>query len=216
MSGTPEPHSRYSEFLRNRLVLAGGAILVLLVLSALTAPLWVKAGLLSSPIQQFPKGLDEDGMPLGAGGGFLAGTDNLGRDVFSRVLFGTRVSLSVGVAAMLTATLIGVVVGVVAGFRGDEHDAAGHPAGGGVRRCHGWAHPASASQRLAVALARCGIEARDGQLVSHHRFCLLARHGAGDSRANRGASKEIPINTVARSTMWYRFPPVAWRRQRNS
>ena len=108
--------------LRNRLVLAGGCILVLLVLSALTASLWVKVGLLPSPIQQFSSGLDEDGMPLSAGGKFLAGTDNLGRDVFSRVLFGTRVSLTVGVAAMLTATLIGVVVGVVAGYRGGKLD----------------------------------------------------------------------------------------------
>jgi len=78
--------------------------------------------LLPSPIQQFSSGLDEDGMPLSAGGKFLAGTDNLGRDVFSRVLFGTRVSLTVGVAAMLTATLIGVVVGVVAGYRGGKLD----------------------------------------------------------------------------------------------
>lgn len=101
---------------------AGGCILVLLVLSALMAPLCVKAGLLRSPIQQFPTGLDEEGMPRGVGGGFLAGTDNLGRDVFSRVLYGTRVSLTVGVAAMLTATLIGVVIGVVAGFCGGKLD----------------------------------------------------------------------------------------------
>ena len=108
--------------LGNNLVLAGGFILVLLIFSALTAPLWVKAGFLRNPIQQFPAGLDEDGMPLAAGGSFLAGTDNLGRDVFSRVLFGTRVSLTVGVAAMLTATVIGVVIGVIAGYRGGKLD----------------------------------------------------------------------------------------------
>ena len=61
-------------------------------------------------------------MPLRTGGQFLAGTDNLGRDVFSRVVYGTRVSLTVGVAAMLTVTLIGVVVGVVGGFRGGKMD----------------------------------------------------------------------------------------------
>ena len=108
--------------LRNRLVQVGGGILALLVLVALTAPLWVKAGLLRDPIQQFPGGLDDDGMPLPAGGAFLAGSDNLGRDVFSRVVFGTRVSLAVGVAAMVTATVIGVAVGVVAGFRGGKLD----------------------------------------------------------------------------------------------
>jgi len=107
---------------RNRLVQVGGGLLLLLVVVALTAPLWVKIGWLRDPLQQFPSGLDDDGMPLLAGGKFLAGTDNLGRDVFSRVVFGTRVSLTVGVAAMLTATVIGVVMGVVAGFRGGRLD----------------------------------------------------------------------------------------------
>jgi peptide/nickel transport system permease protein len=108
--------------LRNRLVLTGGCLLALLILAALTAPLWVRAGLLRDPIQQFPNGLDADGMPLPAGREFIAGTDYLGRDVFSRVVFGTRVSLTVGVAGMLTATLIGVVVGVIAGFHGGKLD----------------------------------------------------------------------------------------------
>ncbi len=107
---------------RNRLVLAGGCLLLLLILSALTAPLWVKAGLLNPPHEQLAAGLDDDGMPLPMGGRFPAGTDNLGRDVLSRVLHGTRVSLTVGVAAMLTATGIGVVIGVLAGFRGGTLD----------------------------------------------------------------------------------------------
>lgn len=118
----PESRAWLGELLRNRLVQVGGGILALLVLAAVTAPLWVKAGLLRDPIQQVPTGLDEDGMPLLAGGPFLAGTDNLGRDVFSRVVYGTRVSLTVGVAGMLTAMLIGVVVGVIAGFRGGTLD----------------------------------------------------------------------------------------------
>jgi peptide/nickel transport system permease protein len=108
--------------LRNRLVQVGGCLLVLQILVGLSAPLWVEAGLLRDPVQQMPTGLDEDGMPRHAGGQFLAGTDNLGRDVLSRVIFGTRVSLTVGVAAMLTATLMGVAVGVLAGYRGGKLD----------------------------------------------------------------------------------------------
>lgn len=118
----PGSPTRLGGALRNRLVLVGGCLLALLVVAALTAPLWVQAGLLHDPIRQFPNGLDEDGMPLQAGGQFLAGTDHLGRDVFSRVVYGTRVSLTVGVAGMLAAMLIGVVAGVLAGFRGGKLD----------------------------------------------------------------------------------------------
>ena len=117
-----DPPSWFTSVLRSRLVLAGASILLLLILAALSAPLWTKAGLLRNPIQQFAAALDEDGMPLGAGWKFLAGTDQLGRDVFSRVLYGTRVSITVGVGAMLTATLIGVVIGVMAGYRGGKLD----------------------------------------------------------------------------------------------
>ncbi|HEV8671925.1 MAG TPA: ABC transporter permease [Candidatus Limnocylindria bacterium] len=51
------------------------------------------------------------------------GTDELGRDVLSRLLHGSRVTLLVGVAAMLAALLIGVVVGAIAGFNGGWLDA---------------------------------------------------------------------------------------------
>lgn len=113
---------RLGFLVRNRLVALGGCILALLVFGAVTAPLWVRAGLLPDPKQQIANGLDPDGMPLAPGERFLAGTDNLGRDVFSRVLHGARVSLTVGVAAMLTATLIGTLIGVVAGYRGGRLD----------------------------------------------------------------------------------------------
>lgn len=53
---------------------------------------------------------------------YLLGTDNLGRDVFSRMIYGTRVTLLMGVVVMLVACLIGVVVGVSSGYFGGLYD----------------------------------------------------------------------------------------------
>ena len=53
---------------------------------------------------------------------FLLGTDQIGRDVFSRLLYATRVSLLVGVLATLISTVIGVVLGLIAGYFGGVAD----------------------------------------------------------------------------------------------
>jgi peptide/nickel transport system permease protein len=107
---------------RNRLVQAGTFLIGLLVLLAVAAPLLTRIHVLREPVQQDQQGLDEDGMPRPPGGGYLLGTDNLGRDVLSRVIHGTRISLTVGIAAMLTATILGVSVGLMAGFYGRKLD----------------------------------------------------------------------------------------------
>ena len=98
------------------------ALLLLLATLAATAPLLTRLHLLHPPNQQDINGLDEDGMPLPPGGHYLLGTDNLGRDVLSRVIYGARVSLTLGVGAMLVATLIGVGIGLVSGFYGGRLD----------------------------------------------------------------------------------------------
>jgi|LSQX01.1.fsa_nt_gb peptide/nickel transport system permease protein len=56
------------------------------------------------------------------GNGHIFGTDALGRDIFMRLMLGGRVSLSVGIVAALTSTLIGVTLGGIAGFFGNKAD----------------------------------------------------------------------------------------------
>ena len=107
---------------QHRLVRVGAAIVIFLGLLALAAPGLTRLHVLHEPIQQDQKGLDADGMPLPPGGGYLLGTDNLGRDVLSRVIYGARVSLTIGTAAMLLAVFLGLAVGLLAGFYGGKLD----------------------------------------------------------------------------------------------
>ena len=111
-----------SKILKNRLAATGLVLIALLTLTALFSPTLSWLGLIQQPVRQAQGGLDEDGMPLAPNTSHWLGTDNLGRDVFSRVLHGTHVSLIVGVAAMLTATIFGLVIGLIAGFFGGKLD----------------------------------------------------------------------------------------------
>jgi len=70
--------------------------------------------LISSNIHLF--GVDEPGHI------FLLGSDNLGRDIFSRILYGAQVSLSIGIIGILISTIIGMIVGGVAGYFGGVTD----------------------------------------------------------------------------------------------
>ena len=110
--------------LANRLFTAGAAMVIFLAVLALVAPVLSRGGALRDPMKQESAGLDEDGIPRSAGGAYRLGTDNLGRDVLARVVHGTRVSLSIGAAAMVMATVIGVWIGLLAGFYGGKVDLA--------------------------------------------------------------------------------------------
>jgi peptide/nickel transport system permease protein len=103
---------------RDRWAMASLATICALVLVAVLAPLVVKVVGHPPNAQYRDTGLTLDGSPVGPGSTFWLGTDNLGRDVLSRIIYGTRVSLLVGVVATGISVVIGVAIGLVAGFYG--------------------------------------------------------------------------------------------------
>lgn len=105
--------SRWRIFSRNRVSVLGSIILAILTLVAIFG--------------NFIVPFDPDRIGVGPtmvapGKAFWMGTDELGRDVFSRVVAGTRVSLLVGICAALVATGLGILVGSIAGFLGGFFD----------------------------------------------------------------------------------------------
>jgi peptide/nickel transport system permease protein len=96
-------------FRRHKPAMVGLFIITLLVLGAIFAPV-------ISPYD--PNKSDLDHMLAAPSTKHLMGTDELGRDLLTRILYGGRVSLSIGVMAMALAVLVGVIVGGLAGFYG--------------------------------------------------------------------------------------------------
>jgi peptide/nickel transport system permease protein len=107
---------------RDPVALASAATLVLIAVAAMAAPA-VAHAVGHGPDDQYPNlGLTSAGLPVGPSRTFLLGTDNLGRDLLVRILYGARISLLVGVVATLLATVAGVVVGLAAGYLGGAAD----------------------------------------------------------------------------------------------
>jgi ABC-type dipeptide/oligopeptide/nickel transport system permease subunit len=94
-----------------------------LVVVAILAPLVVKVLGAPPPNQRSTAALDSFGSPTGPSAEHWLGVDPLGRDVLSRVIYGARTSLEVGIAATAIAVLAGTAVGVVAGYKGGWLDA---------------------------------------------------------------------------------------------
>lgn len=106
------------------IVIAASLTLLIMVLGALFAP-WI------APQNPFDPGqlelIDAFTPPLSrsefTGVFYLLGSDSQGRDVFSAILYGSRISLLVGFSAVLFALIIGTALGLIAGFRGGWRDA---------------------------------------------------------------------------------------------
>jgi oligopeptide transport system permease protein len=113
---TEPGHSPWSDawhrLRRNRLAVAGGVVVAGMILLCLVGPLFAQ----SYQDQQ----LDLGATPPSAA--HWLGTDTLGRDLFSRILYGGRISIAVGLIATFVALVIGVSYGAIAGFVGGKLD----------------------------------------------------------------------------------------------
>jgi peptide/nickel transport system permease protein len=102
----------FKRLLKRKIVLFSLAVITLIVSSAIFAPLLAPY----DPNFQFEQGLTLQGAPIAPNSEFLLGTDLLGRDLFSRLMYGARTSLFIGLLANGFAVLLGTFIGVVAGF----------------------------------------------------------------------------------------------------
>jgi len=100
---------------RDRFLQLGVVLVSLVLLSALLAP-WIAP---DNPVV----GDLQNGYLVPPGHRFLLGSDTQGRDVLSRVLYGARISLAVGAISQVVAVLLGVTLGLVAGYYGRRTDA---------------------------------------------------------------------------------------------
>ena len=100
---------RLKKFLKNSQIIIGGSIVIVLVLMAVFAPLVVTHDplVINVPARLNPPSAVN-----------WLGTDALGRDVFSRLVFGTRISLTIGVLASFFGAVVGVTMGIISGYYG--------------------------------------------------------------------------------------------------
>jgi peptide/nickel transport system permease protein len=106
----------------DKVAVASAIVIVLLCAVALAAPLIASATGKTYAEQFRNTGITAQGLPVGPGSQFWFGTDNLGRDIFIRVIYGARISLLVGLSSTAIAVVAGVIVGLLAGYFGGAID----------------------------------------------------------------------------------------------
>ncbi len=99
-------------FLRNKVGIFGLIIVIIITFTAILAPIVTPY----DPARQFSDGLTITGMPKGPGSEFRLGADLLGRDLLSRLVYGARVSMLIGLVANGVALFIGTLLGIFAGY----------------------------------------------------------------------------------------------------
>jgi len=107
----------WRRFRRNRLAVGGAVIVVILILDAALAGVLVQLGIIQDPIKQHV-----ETSLAGPSAQHLLGTDYLGRDTLSRLMFGARISLSIGILVQGIYVLIGGTIGLIAGYAGGRVD----------------------------------------------------------------------------------------------
>jgi len=105
----PVRRRAFRRLLKDRTAMAGLVIIVLVVLAAIAAPLLAKHDPIQTNFSDRFASMSRD-HPMG--------TDNLGRDTFARILFGARLSLGMALSATAGITILGIVLGLVAGMYG--------------------------------------------------------------------------------------------------
>jgi len=103
----------WKRFKRNPTVIFGSIIVLGIVLMAVLAPL-------ISPYD--PKMMQYNEVYVSPSSDHLLGTDELGRDMLSRIIYGSRTSLQVGITSVIILTVIGVIIGAISGYAGGQID----------------------------------------------------------------------------------------------
>ncbi|MFC3166285.1 ABC transporter permease [Ciceribacter thiooxidans] len=111
--GTTLFRRNLSVFAENRLALASAVLMLLFVLVAIFAPLIAPHD--PNETDLFRR-LQPPGWAAGGEWSYLLGCDGLGRDILSRIIYGSRISIFIGTAVILIATMVGIIAGLAAGY----------------------------------------------------------------------------------------------------